>query len=572
MLGVDRPEFLWLLFLVVPTLLLGFYTRRKLGRIRMSLALLLRCLVLLIIVLALAGLTRRVPIDALGVVFAVDRSASVGAGGYQQAIDFVSEALEYQEKDDRAGVVVFGAEPLVETEVKDKLEIHGFESDPSPHQTDIASAIRLSTALLPSDRTRRIIVLTDGEQTRGDAATETLLTVAEDLSIGVVAVGDERGPEVLVEDILMPARVNEGAAYEVRVVTRSHLPAVGTLRLYRNADYLGETKVQLAGGRADVFTFRQEAKTPGLYRYRAVLSVDDHALDTLTENNEVVSTVQVSGRPRVLYVEGYPEHRQHLTQVLEGEGLEVDVIPMTDVPPGLPELRPYAAIILSDVPAYALTRRQQEAIRLYVRDLGRGLVMVGGDRSFGLGGYYNTPVEAALPVDMDIKDKTRFPKLGMVLAMDKSGSMGGGAGSKLALAKEAGIETAELLSDRDMLGIIGFDSASSWIVPLQELDNRQEVIDTIASIRPGGGTDIYPALSAGITELKKTDAALKHVILISDGMTTAGAYEPLIRGAHRTAKITVTAVAIGGDADRKTMEDFAKWGGGNYYLVTDPNS
>jgi hypothetical protein len=195
--------------------------------------------------------------------------------------------------------------------------------------------------------------------------------------------------------------------------------------------------------------------------------------------------------------------------------------------------------------------------------------MIGGDRSYGLGGYYHSPIAETMPVHMDIKDKTKFPKLGMVLALDKSCSMGGGAGSKLAMAKEAALETANLLSDRDMLGIISFDGAASWITKLESLENREIVLKQISSIRSGGGTDIYPAMESGINALRDSDAALKHMILLSDGMTTPGDYDTLLRQAQ-SDHITLTSIAIGDDADRDTMRRFAELGGGNYYLVTDP--
>ena len=321
-----------------------------------------------------------------------------------------------------------------------------------------------------------------------------------------------------------------------------------------------------------MLSFRQEAGEPGLYRYRATFEVDGEGADTIAQNNEVVSTVQVTGKPRVLYAEGYPDQAKHLAKALRGEGIEVDVISPENIPSGPSGLRPYATVILSDVPAYMLSRRQQEALQSYVRDLGRGLVMVGGDQSFGLGGYYATPVEEALPVRMDIQDKTRFPKLAMVLAIDKSCSMGGGAGSKLGMAKEAGIQTAELLSDRDLLGVIGFDGAASWIVPLLDLSNRQQVIDTIGSLRSGGGTDILPAVDRGIKGLRQTDAALKHLIILSDGITAPGAYKQMMSAAHSQDQITISSIAIGSDSDTQTMRDFASWGGGNFYLVTDPTA
>lgn len=571
-IGVDRPEFLWLLLLALPLLLMLRGSRRRLGPRRLVLATGARLALLLGIVLALAGLQLRRPVDDLAVVFVLDRSASVGAAGHEQALDFVRSALEHRQKNDLAGAVVFGADALVEQELRDDLELHGVESVPSPHQTDIAGGLRLGTAMLPADRTRRIVLLTDGEQTRGDAAAQVLLTAGDDLELSVVRVGTDAAPEVLLEDLVAPARVDQGAAFDVKVVARSEVDADGTLRLYRNEQYLGEMPVRLKGGRSRVLSFGQGAEEPGLYRYRATFEPADPSVDGLPQNNRVVSTVQVTGRPRVLVVARDEAQVRHLVAVLEGEGLLVEVVGPEGLPPGLSGLRPYAAVALADVAAYRMTRRQQEALRSYVRDLGRGFVMIGGDESFGVGGWYRSAVEEALPVRMDIEDKTRFPKLAMVLAIDKSCSMGGGAGSKLAMAREAAIQTADLLSDRDMLGIIGFDSASSWISPLQDLSDRQTVLDDIASIRPGGGTDIYPALKSSIRALQASDAALKHVILLSDGMTTPGNYQPLIQGARSGDTITLTSVGIGTDADRATMRDFARWGGGSYYLVTDRTS
>ena len=570
--ALERPAFLWTLVLALPIVWVAVRSRRTFSRGRQIVSTGARILLLAILALALSGLTRNEPADALGVVFVVDRSASVDAAARERAEEFVAAALAHQGKRDVAGVVAFGADAMLEAEPSEKLVFHGIETVPSPHQTDIAAGLRLATAILPSDRTRRIVVLSDGAETHGDAVTQVVLSAGEDLEISVVALGSERGPEVLVEDLQMPARVDEGAAYAVRVVARSEEPAAGTLRLYRNDTYLGDMRVALTGGRSQVFTIRQEAEAPGLYRYRVALEVDDPSLDALPQNNEVMSTIEVTGRPKILYVEGYPNQAAHLSKALVAEGLVVEVIEPAALPPGLSELRPYAAVVLSDAPAYAMSRRQMEALRSYVRDLGRGLIMVGGDKSFGLGGYYQTPVEEALPVQMDIEDKTRFPKLGMVIAMDKSCSMGGGAGSKLGMAKEAGIETAQLLNDRDLLGVIGFDDAASWIVPLGDLSDKARVTNTIGSVRTGGGTDIYPAVERAVAALDASDASLKHIILLSDGITSAGSFQALITKANKDSKITLTAVAIGSDADRHTMQNFANWGGGNYYLVTDITS
>jgi uncharacterized membrane protein len=570
-LGLDRPDFLWLLLLTPLFLWWARNSRRRIPQTRKIVALGLRLALFLSVVLALCELTLRRPVDELAVVFVMDRSASVGSDGEQSADAFVTASLAHAGKGDVSGMVVFGADALVEAEPRSAWSFHGVESRPNPHQSDLSAGLRLGTALLPADRTRRVVLLSDGEQTIGSAGAQAMQVAEDGMQVSVVPVGREPGPEAWLSDLIAPARVDQDAAYELRIVADSELPVSGTLRVYRNETYLGAMPVELQGGLAEVIGLRQEAQEPGLYRYRAVLEVDGEGQDTLPQNNTVVSTVQVAGRPKVLIAEGDPGQSAHLARVLREDGLEVVIVGPGRVPAGLPELRTYAAVILSDIPAYTLTRRQQEALRSFVRDLGRGLMMLGGDRSFGVGGYYNTPVEEALPVRMDLKDKTRFPKLAMVLAIDKSCSMGGGSGSKMALAREAAIRTADLLNDRDMLGVIGFDGAASWITPLQPLTEREQAIENISGLRPGGGTDIYPALKTAIAELDNSNAALKHVILLSDGMTTPGDYEPLITEAA-TRKTTLTTVAIGRDADSDVMRDFARWGGGNYYLVTEAHA
>lgn len=570
-LGVARPDLLWALLVLVPVVGLPLVSRRRLSRRRWAGLLALRTVLVLAIVAALAEVTLRREVDDLAVVFVLDRSASVDAATQARALAFVRDALAAQQANDQAAVVVFGDQAMVEQELGHDLELHGVEANPGVHQSDLAAGLRLGTALLPSDRARRLVVLTDGEQTRGDAAAQALHTATDDLSLSVVDLSGEDAPEVVLEDLLVPSEAASGASYEVKVVARSAVATKGVLRLYRNDRSLGSLPVDLPAGRAVVLPFRQDADEAGLFRYRAVLETDA-AADARPENNQVMGTVQVRGRPRVLLVERDREAGRHLADVLRREGLEVDLVGADRLPGDLTGLRPYAAVFLSDIAAYATTRPQQVALQAFVRDLGRGLVMIGGDESFGVGGWYRSPVEEALPVRMDLEDKTRFPSLAMVLALDKSCSMGGGqSGTKLGLAKEAALQTADLLGPRDSLGIISFDGASSWISPLAPLTDRQRVYDDVSAIRPGGGTVVYSAIEESMKALRRSEAALKHVIVLSDGIIGGQDPGPLIRDGHRDG-ITLTAIGIGSDTDRQTIADYAQWGGGNHYVVTDDQS
>jgi Mg-chelatase subunit ChlD len=569
--GFDRPEILWALLALPVWWALPFFGRRRLGLRRRLLAVALRTALWVALTLAAAGLTRRTTVDDLAVVFVLDRSASVGPLGRDDGVAFVRAALEARRPHDLAGVVVVGSDALIEAEPRSELTFSGVESSPDPNQTDLASGVRLAAALLPSDRTRRIVVVTDGEETRGDAARQVLAAAEEDLEVSVVKVGRGDHPEIIVEDLLAPSHVDQGAAYEVHVVVRSDLAGDARLRVWRNEAYLGEVPVHLDAGHATVIPLGQEGRTPGLYRYRAVVEPDDPASDGLTENNQALGTVEVAGPARLLVVEGTPGEGASLIAAIRADGLEVDRLSPADLPPGVEGLREWAAVILVNVPAYALSGRQQASLKSAVTDLGRGLAMIGGDTSFGVGGYHGTPIEEALPVRMDLEDKSRFPKLAMVMAIDKSCSMGGGFGSKLALAQEAASLTAELLTPRDQLGVIGFDGAATWVVPLQTLEDPARVVGLINSIRIGGGTDIYPALKLGFEALQSSDAALRHTVLLSDGITAGADFQTLITGAASHG-ITLTAIGVGADSDRRTLADMARWGGGNWYQVEDPSA
>jgi Mg-chelatase subunit ChlD len=565
-LTLDAPEWLALLLLLIP--MWWAAGRRTFQGRTARWAALVRTLLVIVIALAAAGLTLKVPATRLGVVFVLDRSASLPEQARSDALAFVQEASKAMRDGDRAAVVVVGDGAMVELEPTDELRLGAVESRVSPHQTDLAAGIRLAEAVMPSDYTRRIVVLSDGEETRGDAISQAA-SAAEDVELWTVAYDRAEADEVLLEGITAPDQVAEGAVFELRVVARALRPTRGILHLYRNERLLGSLPVELTGGRADLFVLRQEADEPGFLRYRATLEVEG-GVDAVPQNNVAVTTVAVEGRPRILYVEGKAGQSQHLQRVLEEEGMAVDVISPGEMSASLAALQPYSAVLLSDVPAYALTERQMEVLRRYVRDLGRGFAMFGGDESFGVGGYYKTPIEDILPVRMDIQDKKYFPSLSMAMAIDKSGSMGGtGRAEKMGMAKEAAIQTAELMADRDRLGIITFDGAASWAVPMTTLTQRSRIIDTISKLQAGGGTHIYPALKEAYGALNRETSAQKHIILMSDGVTMGGDFEALIRMGQRR-DITLTAIAIGDDSDRYSMESWAKWGGGRYYLVTRP--
>jgi hypothetical protein len=205
-----------------------------------------------------------------------------------------------------------------------------------------------------------------------------------------------------------------------------------------------------------------------------------------------------------------------------------------------------------------------QAIEAYVRELGGGFILSGGENIFGAdGGYSATPVETVLPVTFHATKP--HESVAMIVVLDKSGSMGG---TELGFAKEAAKAPLRTLRDVDAFGVVAFDSSFYWAAPFQTAANRDEMIRTISTIAAGGETNAFPALQAAYQALATDTSEVKHVILMSDGHTVPGDFERLVTDMSR-ARITVSTVALGGGSDNVLLGKIADWGKGRRYYLTD---
>jgi uncharacterized membrane protein len=559
-LAFEHPAWL-LLVLATPALfLVALRSLADFSRLQLTLQATVRALVLAAVAVALAGPALRRPARAVSAVALVDVSDSISAAALERAADAAARLRAAGGA--RVHVVRFAA---TAEEVRAGEPVARLPP-PAGAATDLAFATSLGAGLVGEAGLPRLLLVSDGDATRGDLPAEAERLAARGVRLFALAPPAREGGDVAVAGLTAAEDVRPRAPFPVEVQLLADAPARLRVRLDGEGGAVvdePEKTVDVAAGATSV-SFVARVAEPGTATLRARLVRD--APDRHPENDEGVLAVATEREPRVLVLEGAPTAAAAFTRALAAERIAADVRPARALPPRA-ALDRYDLVVLSDVPRAALGERELATLEGFVRD-GGGLLVAGGADAFGSGGWQGTRLEALLPVLLDLPEREDEATLALALAIDRSGSM---AGPKMELTKEAARATVEMLPPADLVAISVFDNQAASIVHLQRASNRVRILSDIGRIQASGGTNILAGLREAFDELAPARARKKHIILLTDGQSAYDGIPELVDAAA-AQHITISAIGIGDGTDQERLRAIATRGGGRFMQTRDPAS
>ena len=588
---------LFLILLVAMPVLIFVQRRAHLSTVkwRKRVTFFLRGGALLCAILALANLYRTHKEQRLAVVFLIDTSESIQSTQSEAVSKQIDATVAKLKPTDTFGIISFAREARVLLEMRQKqnqpTEIAAIASLETLTEqtirrdgTDVLTALKRAIALLPDGYHRRIVLFSDGIHNVGGTSLKDYLPLFSASHVELLTVPlDTVNDAVRVVQLQVPSQVRKGQSFEIGAVieTDGSLPTL-TATLHHNGRAMDAFEWTLSSGIHSVSLTSEPEKflEEGNHRYTLKLNVADE----VPENNQGHGVVTIQDKPHALYVEGdlahtavsnpgsHPllgrgtGHSAEVRTILEENGLIVETISPTELPVELVELQRSHVLILSNVSVERLSSEQLQSIENYVRDLGHGFIVIGGERAYGPGGYTDTALERILPVEMTPRE--RKDAVAIVFVLDTSGSMANyvEARQKIGLAIEGVRAGIRNLDAEDEAGILGFNVA---VHTISDLTSEHDMLrQTVSRLKPTGGTTkMKDATKQAYEMLKANDAKRKHIVLLSDGKSD-GDTSAFLDLAEQIAEVQIgiTTIAVG-DANRKILTQFAEKGDGRAVFV-----
>ncbi len=580
----DAP--LWLVLAPALWPVMWLIARRSLtglGDTPRRVALVVRCLVILLFVAAIARPHWKREARDLSVIVVADRSRSMPPGAAGALDQFLHDSAVAARPEDRLGVITVARDANVQALASDRRD-PASTLEQSPVQgwnvgdadaTDLASGLRLAMSIKPEETAGRILLFSDGNETAGSLLAAARAAKAAGLPIDVLLAPYKFDREVIFESLAAPATARRGQTTNLRFVLTATRPAKGLLSLRAggvpvdlSADAPGDAALVELDAGTNVITIPVALDRSGPQQFEAQFDPQTPSDDAIAQNNRAMAVTFVSSEGKaVMYAEDQAA-AEPLLRALRESSLEVDIKAPGESFQSLVDLQAYDAVILFDVPSASFSLRQQQELRSFVHDSGGGLIMVGGPNSFGAGGWIGSPVADAMPVLFDPPQKRQMPRGALALVMHSCEiPQGNYWGQQVALA------AGKTLSRLDLVGVVEFDwsgagSGVSWPFPLAEKGDGVAFNRAVNNLRFGDMPDFAAILTSAFASLKAAKAGQKHCIIISDGDPAAPS-DALLQQFIKE-QITISTVEVfphGGVSYQNTMQRMARLTGGEHYFV-----
>jgi len=530
-----------------------------------------RALVVLLLSLALAAPYLRTQATGRDLVVVVDRSRSEPAGSDAQALELITMAEAQRTAADRVGVVSFGAAPLVERLPAATDRFAGFARDVDRDGSDLGTALATALELIPRGRAGSILLLSDGENNGADPVDVARRARARGVRIDTRATVRPERSDLSIERIELPEEVATGEPFQWSVWVRADARVESEFTLVRGGATLASGRRVFEQG-LNRLVFRDRLERNGTARYDVALDAAD---DRVPENNRGIGVVRVHGAP-VLLVVNDDGAEDSLVRALRGAGIDTRVAAPEAAPLDRVALTAFRAVVLENVAAARLPRGIG-ALRDFVVERGGGLLLTGGRASFGVGGWYKSPLDPLLPVSMEMRQEHRKQAVAMAISLDRSGSMAmpvAGGLQKMDLANLGTVAAIELLSPNDAVAVIAIDSAPHVIHPLGPVVDPGEICGKVRRIKSeGGGIFTFTALQAAARELEHAEQINRHILLFADA-NDAEEHEGCDDLVDHCVKAGVTLSVIGlgkaTDSDGPFLQEIAQRGQGEAQFSEDP--
>jgi Ca-activated chloride channel family protein len=548
----DQPIFLLLLGLLP---VLWWWMRKAPEASRACLG--LKCAAFAALAMALADPWAPMRVEKLAVTVLMDTSASMPRESLQHGEAMLRDLVRKKSGADLR-LITFAEHPSLRTvpQQAEKVSIPEGVDPKEGMATDIEGAMQLALSTFPAQGARRILLISDGNENRGHALTEALRARERGVAVFTVPAGGTAPLPVKVQSIASPQDVFSGERFTLSLQLDSAGSIPARVWITSQGHEIGSTKPDLHAGNNAVDVEAQIAES-------GVNLMEVHISSAGAEQVLFSQAVSVR-RPRVLYVTGGHESSAPLLATLKRAQVDVETATAFPVNHGV---RDWDAVLLDNYPDHDLPADEGAALEKYVY-AGGGLIFIAGDRNAKLAQEPKTPLEKMLPVRGSPPPEK---PTAVVLVLDKSGSM---SGPKIEMAREAARASIKTLRPIDKIGVISFDETFNWVIPMGPAGDLEDKSNLISQITANGGTKIYQAVQSAFDTIVNEQATHKHIILLTDGVSTPGTQEdfPRLERDALAKQVTISTIGVGDYINRELLEELARKTRGKVHFVENPET